>query len=257
MSTQPIFSRRHLLQSLGAGTVAVAVGRAAHASPAAPCLPVTNVTRGPFFVDTLNDPNIDDDMKRIDALIPQRSDLRADSQGSAGVQAGTPLALTLLINDVSTGACRPLADARVDLWHCNAQGIYSDVFDGRGEDYTGQDFLRGYQFSDSAGKVAFMTVVPGWYPGRAVHMHLKIRLFQGERITSEATTQLFFDDTACTQIFARDLAYNSSGAGRVFNGADMLYQQETSKLMLDLSADRGGYAALLSLAIHRGELFGG
>src|SRR5678816_1028316 len=98
-----------------------------------------------------------------------RSDLRWDSQAAAGAGPvpGVPLALTLRLSTSADERCRPVRGARVDLWHCNAQGAYSGIQDrGTG----GHDFLRGYQITDDAGQVRFVTVYPGWYPGRAVHV---------------------------------------------------------------------------------------
>ena len=64
--------------------------------------------------------------------------------------------------------------AVIDVWHCDAAGVYSDVTDP-GFDTTGSDFLRGYQVTDESGRAAFTTVYPGWYQGRTVHIHFKIR----------------------------------------------------------------------------------
>ena len=262
MLTNRIFTRRHLLQTLGASAVAVATGGVARAqsAPAPACLPATNLTRGPFFVDTLNDPNLRDGMQAIDLLIPQRSDVRSDSQGRTGEQPGARLNLTLHVNNLSTGGCQPLPNARVDLWHCNAQGVYSDVqspMNDQGADHTGDDSLRGFQMTDAQGKVTFTSVVPGWYMGRTVHMHVKVRLLQGDVVTTEATTQLFFHDAQCTDIFARNLAYRV-GDRRTFNEQDGIFLEESPKLLLDLHGDdAAGYSAALSIAIRRGTQYGG
>ena len=84
-----------------------------------------------------------------------------------------PLTLTVALSQVAaSGACTPLANALVDMWHCDALGVYSDV---SSQNTLGQRFLRGYQVSDANGQVQFLTIYPGWYAGRAVHIHFKVR----------------------------------------------------------------------------------
>src|ERR687890_2512245 len=114
---------------------------------------------GPYFVDDM----------------PNRSDIRSDtSSGSA--QEGIPLRLVLHVYDVDTGSCIPLSGAQVDIWHANSQGVYSGVQDAG---TTGKKFLRGYQLTDDNGTVQFTTIYPGWYQGRAIHIHAKVRTFEG------------------------------------------------------------------------------
>ena len=72
----------------------------------------------------------------------------------------------------------------VEVWHANAQGVYSG-FDGQTENTTGQDFLRGEAYSDAEGQVQLKSIYPGWYPGRAVHVHFKVSLHDSARITSQ------------------------------------------------------------------------
>src|SRR5262245_22275930 len=109
------------------------------------CLESTNVTRGPYFVDNIADPNISGDV--VDSNIPERSDIRTDTEGSAGTQAGLPLTLTLTVGSYSSsGTCSNISGAQVHIWHCNAQGAYSEV-----QNYTSSNFLRGYQYTDSNG----------------------------------------------------------------------------------------------------------
>jgi hypothetical protein len=95
------------------------------ASDTAACAASTNVTRGPYFVDNQSDPNIPND--DVDASIQQRSDIRSDTKGLSGTQSGLPLLLNIVVSSYSKGACSPFANAQVHIWHCNAQGVYSDV----------------------------------------------------------------------------------------------------------------------------------
>src|SRR5439155_8358496 len=136
------------------------------------------VTEGPFAVDgRLN-----------------RSDIRSNTSDGA-VKDGVPLVLSLQVSQLTAGGCVPLVGATFDLWHCDALGTYSDVTDvGQGFATKGQNFLRGYQLTDANGMVQFTTIFPGWYTGRAVHMHFKVRTDPTSSSGYEATSQFFFDD---------------------------------------------------------------
>src|SRR3954463_4807306 len=97
----------------------------------------------------------------------QRSDVRSDTKGRASPnpRPGVPLALRFAVSSFGTSTCAPLPGALVDIWHCDAAGIYSDV-----QGAAGQNFLRGYQTTDATGAASFTTIYPGWYTGRAVHI---------------------------------------------------------------------------------------
>ena len=93
---------------------------------------------------------------RDDAL--RRSDLRWDSQPSSGQEPlpGVALELTIHVSTTSEGRCRALRGAQVDLWQCDAQGVYSGVPESG---TAGRDFLRGFQLTDDSGGVRFLTVI--------------------------------------------------------------------------------------------------
>ena len=94
---------------------------------------------------------------------------------------GTPLALTLTIVNTASG-CTALANASVEIWQCDAAGNYSE-YAQPGYDGTGQTFLRGLQTTDAGGQVTFNTVYPGWYAGRATHIHVEV--FVGGRVRED------------------------------------------------------------------------
>src|SRR5690606_14847228 len=121
-----------------------------------------------------------------------RSDIRADPSDGAMVQ-GAQLDLTFNVSQIDSNGCNALASAQVDIWHCDAAGVYSDAVD-RSFNTVGKTFLRGYQMTDANGVAKFLTIYPGWYPGRAVHIHFKIRINN-----YEFTSQLFFDDAFTDQ----------------------------------------------------------
>jgi protocatechuate 3,4-dioxygenase beta subunit len=83
-------------------------------------------------------------------------------------KAGVPLTLALTIVNVKN-SCAPIANATVEIWHCDTSGIYSEYGTG-----TGQTFLRRLQTTDSSGAVTFTTIYPGWYAGRATHIHVEV-----------------------------------------------------------------------------------
>ena len=92
-------------------------------------------------------------------------------------ETGVPLSLT--INVVNTNStCAAVSGARVDIWHCNKDGYYSGYADQPGilgeMSYVGKTFLRGYQLADAYGAVKFTTIYPGWYSGRATHIHFEV-----------------------------------------------------------------------------------
>jgi protocatechuate 3,4-dioxygenase beta subunit len=188
------------------------------------------LTEGPYFVD--------------EGL--QRSDIRADP--STGAQsAGLPLRIGFQVSRSSSGTCAPLAGAQVDIWHCDALGVYSDVRVG-GFDTVGRKFLRGYQVTDASGLASFTTVYPGWYSGRAVHVHFKIRTSPGAARGYEFTSQLFFDE-ALTDLVHAQAPYNQKGRRNTLNSSDGIYRGGGSQLLLPAAAEGSGYGATFALAL--------
>ena len=121
--------------------------------------------------------------------------------------------------------CRPVENARVDLWHCDALGVYSG-YTGQlgGLDTSGQTFLRGSQFTDAKGIVAFQTIYPGWYPGRTTHMHFKVFLDEKTVLTG----QLFFPDALSQFLYQNVAPYTEHGSERdTLNGNDNIASQAT------------------------------
>lgn len=119
---------------------------------------------------------------------------------------GHPVRLGLRVID---SACQPVPGAVVEIWHSDASGDYSEYTDGGGgkDEAEGSTFLRGHQIADADGIVEFHTIYPGWYPGRAVHIHLRVALDDDELLTS----QLFFDDAYTEQVY-REAPYAEFGS---------------------------------------------
>ncbi|HEX6794171.1 MAG TPA: intradiol ring-cleavage dioxygenase [Casimicrobiaceae bacterium] len=209
------------------------------------CVLDPSLTKGPYWVDA-----------RLN-----RSSIISDSNGVANPnpRPGLPLVLRIAVSAYSNGMCTPLSGAQVDIWHCDGTGVYSGVQAGMGNPNTvGQNFLRGYQVTDETGSCEFTTIYPGWYMGRAVHIHVKIRLFDAsQNATTEATTQLFFDDTISDAVFAASAPYNTRGARDTRNSNDMIYGGH-SELLVSLTGDPAtGYTGTAALAIKVGSVFAG
>jgi protocatechuate 3,4-dioxygenase beta subunit len=180
-----ILGRRQALTILGMSGLALTLagtGTAA-ADSTVDCVAKPEMTEGPYFVDEgLN-----------------RSDIRTDPTDGS-VVAGTALMLTLRVLRVDDG-CKAIKDAIVDIWHCDALGVYSDI---AAEGTSGKKFLRGYQETNGAGKAGFGTILPGWYQGRTVHIHVKIRTTGTDGNPYEFTSQLYFTEEFKTAYLATD-----------------------------------------------------
>ena len=149
------------------------------------------------------------------------------------------------------GPCAPLPGAHVDLWQCDALGIYSDVKDFNGLfDTRGKKFLRGYQVTGSNGRVRFTTIYPGAYPGRAVHIHFKVRM-QASGRDRDFTSQLYFDDALTDRVHASP-PYADARARRTRNAQDGLYRRGGRELQLDVIKAGDGYAAAYEVGLRTG-----
>lgn len=202
--THFVSSRRTLLRqgaTAGALVLASPWSRAVLGNTSVP-----EVTEGPYFVDELLN----------------RSDIRVDpSDGS--IQAGLLMLLSVTVSalDTTTGKTTPMPGAYVDLWHCNAQGLYSDE---SANNTVGKKFLRGYQVSNAQGKVAFRSIYPGWYSGRTPHIHCKVRTFSGSTKTFELSTQFFMDEQFSQLIYTDStLPYVSHGLPDQAHATDQVY----------------------------------
>lgn len=230
-----LLSRRELVALFGA-SAACLMGRSlvpqwALAAPKnESCIVRPEQTEGPYFVD-----------ERL-----HRSDLRADPSNGQ-LRPGTPLALTLLISRRDAGGCAPLTGAQVDVWHCDALGIYSDVRDPHFSTI-GQTFLRGYQVTDERGEARFMTIYPGWYEGRTVHIHMKIRTVPQSRRSYEFTSQLYFDDDLTDRVYTAP-PYAARGPRHARNLDDRIFRRGGDQLMLAPTPTEDGYAATFAISL--------
>lgn len=165
------------------------------------CAIIPEVTEGPYYFDpTLDRTNI--------------------TEGRPGI----PLRVRLQIVDAD---CSAIEKARVDIWHCDATGVYSgypNQGDDRTTDTTGQTFMRGTQFADESGLVEFETVYPSWYSGRTTHIHFKVFIEENVVLTG----QIFFPDALSEYIYLNVAPYKDRARARdTLNANDSIAAQST------------------------------
>ena len=190
-------------------------GPAAVASGAITCVLTPEMTEGPYYVSG----------EKVRRNI---------TEGRPGV----PLELALTVVNAST--CKPIKGASVDIWHCDALGVYSGVQGNSGA------FMRGVQRTDVHGLARFTTVYPGWYQGRAVHIHVKVHI--GGNVVH--TGQFFFND-AVTDAAYTQAPYNTRGARDIRDSADSIYRNGGSKSLLAMKKSGAGYVGSITMGVHR------
>ena len=196
------------------------------------CIVTPEQTEGPYFVDEQFN----------------RSDIRVDP--SSGIMSsGTLLRLGLSISQNTHGVCRSLRGAIVDVWHCDASGVYSGVTDLNG--YFSSErkrFLRGYQVTDENGMVHFLTIYPGWYSGRTVHIHVKIRVTLPTQRQYEFTSQLYFDE-AVTDAVHMQPSYVKRGRRTTLNDMDRILGRTGNQLILPVTRDECAYTGIFHIGL--------
>jgi protocatechuate 3,4-dioxygenase beta subunit len=239
-----LLSRREVLALMGAaGTTALVAAYAPsvlaqEADPSAAvasigipaCVISPELTEGPYFVDGQL----------------ERSDIRSDP-ATGVLREGVPLQLRFLISALDGASCSPLAGAIVDVWHCDAAGAYSGVQD-RSFDTTEEHWLRGFQRTDANGAARFLTIYPGWYSGRAVHIHFKVRTEPDADEGLEFTSQLFFDDDLSREVFEQP-PYADKGPQDTPNANDMIFQDGGEVLTLALVPTTDGFRADMPIGV--------
>lgn len=182
---------------------------------------------------------------------PYPYDLSADSaiyrtditEGKTGI----PLSLTLTIVNTNND-CAAIEGARVDIWHCDKDGYYSEYSEPGylgTQDNTGKTFLRGIQLTDAKGQVTFTTIYPGWYTGRVTHIHLEIYV----NSVLKSTTQLAFPDSLNTTVYNTTL-YSAHGQNTVTDATDQVFSDGYSSELITITGDTtNGYTATFQVGV--------
>ena len=179
------------------------------------CVLTPELTEGPYYLDL--------DLVRRDI-----------TEG----RPGTPLDLRVEVVDAD--GCAPIENAAVDVWHCDAGGTYSGV---SGDDGT---FLRGIQMTAADGVAEFRTIFPGWYTGRAVHIHVKVNLGGTETFTG----QLFLDEAMTAAAYVAE-PYAARGAPDTPNSGDGIFDQGGASTVVSVTSEDAGYAGTVTLGVQR------
>jgi len=197
------------------------------------CTLVKEQTEGPYYVD----------LNRI---------RRNVTEGKSGLR------LDLRIKIVSADTCKVMKNAAVEIWHCDALGKYSGI---ASEGTSGKTFLRGIQRTDANGVAVFRTIYPGWYQGRALHIHLKA--FTGGRVSGsrfvggseQHTGQLFFKESVTDKV-AKLAPYSGRGVTRTRISADNIYRSQGGSMVhltrRSKSSFGAGLTARVTMAIDPG-----
>ena len=223
------FTRRGSLVRLGglvAGALGISgweagssgAGPAAVASGAVSCVLTPEQTDGPYYI--------------ANELVR-----RNITEG----RPGTPLTLRAFVVDAST--CKAIKGAAVDVWHADAGGVYS----GFGAGAANRTFMRGIQRTNAKGLALFRTVYPGWYPGRTVHIHVKVHL--GGNVIH--TGQLYFPE-GVTNIAYQKAPYSSRPNRTTRNADDAIFRNGGRKSLMAVKRNGSGYIATVTMGVHRG-----
>jgi protocatechuate 3,4-dioxygenase beta subunit len=153
---------------------------------------------------------------------------------------GTPLTLRLMVVDAKT--CKPIKGAAVDIWHCDASGIYS----GFGAGQASRTFMRGIQRTNAEGVATFRTVYPGWYQGRTAHIHVKVHV----RGNVVHTGQLYFTDRVTNAVYRRR-PYSNRPNRDVRNADDMVFRNGGKRSLLRLRRSGAGYVGSIRMGVRR------
>lgn len=172
----------------------------------------------------------------------------------ADITEGRPgIPTRLMLQVIEAATCVPIEGARVDVWHCDATGLYSG-YSGQGDDgqvsTEGEVFLRGTQMTDASGIATFETLYPGWYRGRTTHIHFKVFLDK----KSVLIGQIYFPDALSEFIYTNVAPYTDRAAPRdTYNSADTVLAASGSghESFCGIKEDDGFYLASLVIGVDR------
>ncbi len=212
-------------------------------SGAADCETIPGETAGPYPGDGSNGPNVLTESGIV------RDDIRSSFGDSSGTAEGVPLTVELTVVDTADD-CAALAGAAVYVWHCDRAGGYSLYSEG----ITDQNYLRGVQEADDAGKVTFTTIFPAAYMGRWPHIHFEVYASLADATSGgepTATSQLALPEDACAAVYATE-GYEQSveNLAQTSLESDMVFADGSDAQLATVEGDvEGGYTATLTIAV--------
>lgn len=223
-----ILSRREALKIMGVGgaaflTVSTFRSNTLDSPASTPISPLDCVVRPEL---TIGSHFIDNQL--------YRSDIRSEPSDQS-IKPGVPLKLNIVVASVGQRSCTPLQSAKVDVWHCDALGYYSGITNPA-FDTTGLKYLRGFQLTNEKGAVQFQSIYPGWYSGRAVHIHFTIRTKGTNNQDYQFTSQLFFDDLITDTVHSLK-PYSNKPQRNTRNQDDALFKAVGLQLLLKLQGN--------------------
>jgi protocatechuate 3,4-dioxygenase beta subunit len=235
-------NRREALEALGgfAGMMVLTTGCDSASSPASPSSSTTTTTTTSSSTCAATPSETEGPYPDKTGMINNSAYYRRDvTEGKPGL----PLTLVLTVVNANS-ACSAVSNATVEIWHCDAAGNYSE-YSQPGFDGTGQTFLRGVQTTDSGGQVTFTTIYPGWYAGRATHIHVDV-FVNGSLVK---TTQVAFPESTTAGVYSTGV-YASKGQNPTSNASDNVFSDGTQSEMATLTGNTSsGYTASLTIGI--------
>ena len=198
----------------------------------------TVLTGAAILTDKKNKPGADDECavspKETKGPFPNRTPAEMVMANIKSDRAGIPMLISLAVLD-KNNKCNPLAGAIVDVWHCDKDGNYSEYGNHpmQRKDFSQAHFLRGRQTTDTSGKVSFISIYPGWYSGRAPHIHLEIFDKQGKSLL---ITQIAFPENISDTVYASSM-YASRGKADTPNLRDGIFADSLNEQMGTLTGN--------------------
>ncbi len=227
-------NRKDFLRGLGVTGVglslpaAAAIAKQAKSAmlPPPECVLIPSETAGPFPLDLTENETF------------FRQDVREDE---AGIQ------LNVRLKIVGRDNCEPMPNVRVNIWHCDKDGVYSGYSTGNNPGDASATHLRGYQFTDANGEVEFITIFPGWYNGRICHIHFQVYVSS----SYSAISQLTFPIDAKNQLYADHSDLYTKGSDPLSFAQDNIFSDghEYQLATLEANADTGGYNSYMEVTV--------
>jgi protocatechuate 3,4-dioxygenase beta subunit len=232
----PVVSRRRALGLLGAAGAAL-TGACSGDTPTSPSATTTSTTTtttgttsGTAGACAVSPTETIGPYPSLSQFV--RSDVRED-------RPGLPLNLTITVVNANS-ACAPVAGASVEIWQCDVAGDYSQYGTARQ-----QTFLRGIQTTNASGQVSFLTVYPGWYQGRATHIHVEVTA-NGRSVK---VTQIAFPESVNAEVY-RTGVYATRGLNPTSNASDGIFADSLAQELAAVTGNTSsGYNATFQVGV--------